>query len=232
MVWKDLGTKDRWLLVTAGLQAAATIGTFLVAVVGIWKVTPIITYQVQQQEAEAKRAAPAVTGESVTDRFAADAVNWWGAQVASHQRILDLTGPNAPRDRKVTFEVIAGGSTAVAPGVAADLLVVTSTAKTGSAETVRVPVNEHAMPPSQYLQLRVNHGALAGLDEANRAKAEIAVMSYIQRQMVPRVLPAHVQQGMSLKQLHDEIALEQGQRVEALQHLIGLKDMLDGAMRN
>jgi hypothetical protein len=36
---------------------------------------------------------------------------------------------------------------------------------------------------------------------------------------------------MSLAQLHDEIAREQGQRVEALQHLLGLKAMLDTALR-
>jgi hypothetical protein len=42
--WRALDRKDRWSLITGSLQAAATIGMFLVALVGIWKVTPIITY--------------------------------------------------------------------------------------------------------------------------------------------------------------------------------------------
>jgi len=231
MSWRELGTKEHWLLVTAAIQAAATVGTFLVAIVGIWKVTPIITYQVQQQEAQAERAAQVVAGDTITDRFAADAVNWWSAQVASYQRILDLTGPGAPRDRKVSFEIIAGGASAIAPGVTPDLLVVTSTGRGGASETVKVPVNDHAMSPSQYLQCRVNQAVFAGLDTAKRAKVETAVERYIHRHMVPRVPAAHVESNMSPRQLHDEIALHQGQRVESLKHLLGLKEMLDGVMR-
>jgi len=231
MSWKELGTKDHWLLTTAALQAAATIGTFVVALIGIWKVTPIITYQVQQQEAQIQRAAQAITGDSVTDRFAADAVNWWNAQVASYERVLALTAAGASRDRKVTFEIIAGGATAIAPGVKPDLLVVTATARSGPVETVKVPVNENAMSPSQYLQCRINQGVFAGLEGAKRAKVETAVERYIHRHMVPRVPAAHVESDMSLKQLHDEIALHQSQRVASLQHLLGLKEMLDGVMR-
>jgi len=232
MSWKELGTKEHWLLVTAAIQAAATIGTFLVALVGIWKVTPIITYQVQQQEAQAQRAAQAVVGDTITDRFAADAVNWWSAQVASYQRILDLTGPGAPRDRKVSFEIIPGGATAIAPGVTPDLLVVTSTGRGGASETISVPVNEHAMTPSQYLQCRVNQGVFAGLVGEKRVKVETAVERYIHRHMVPRVPAAHVESDMSRKELHDEIAVHQNQRVETLQHVLGLKEMLDGVMRD
>jgi hypothetical protein len=235
MPWRDLGTKDRWQLVTSALQAVATIGTFFAAVVGIWKVTPIITYQVQQQEAQAERVEQAVVptalfGEAVTDRFVDDAVRWWSGEVASYQRILDLTG-GGQRDRKVTFEVIAAGATTVAPGVVPDLLVVTATGPGSASETVKVAVNEHAMSPAQYLQRRVNQGFFAELDAATRTKVEIALQRYIHRQMVPRVPPLHVQPAMSLAQLHDEVALDQGQRVETLQHLLGLKAMLEGVMR-
>jgi hypothetical protein len=235
MPWRDLGTKDRWQLVASALQAVATVGTFFAAVVGIWKVTPIITYQVQQQEAQAERVAQAVMpttllGEAVTDRFVDDAVRWWSGEVASHQRILDLTGGGL-RDRKVTFELIAAGATAVAPGVVPDLLVVTATGPGSASETVKVTVNEHAMSPSQYLQRRVNQGFFAELDAATRTKVEVALQRYIYRQMVPRVPPVHVQPTMSLKQLHDEIALDQSQRVETLQHLLGLKAMLEGVIR-
>ncbi|MDH5539382.1 MAG: hypothetical protein OEY03_08270 [Rhizobacter sp.] len=230
-MWKDLNGRDRWLMVTAGLQAIATIGTFLVAMVGIWQVTPIITYQVQQQQAAAERSATNVASESITDRFSADAVGWWSAQVTNYKRILDLTGPDAPRGRKIGFELIADGSTAIAPGVTPDLLVVTSTSSAGTSEIVKVPVNEEAMPPAQYLQCRVNQGAFAGLAASDRAKVEIAVQTYVQRQMVPRATPPHVRADMSLQQVHDEIALDQAQRVAALQHLLGLKAMLDAVMR-
>ena len=235
MPWKDLGTKDRWQLVASALQAVATVGTFCVAVVGIWKVTPIITYQVQQQEAQAERATrtivPPVVGETVTDRFAGDAVSWWAAQVASYQRILDVTGPTAPRASKVSFQVIVGGATTIAPGVTPDMLVVTVTGPGGEIESIKVPANEHAMSPAQYLQCRVNQGVFAELDATKRTAVEVAVQRYIHRHMVPRVPPVNVQPDMSLKQLHDEISLHQGQRVEALQHLLGLRDMLDGVMR-
>ena len=232
MPWKDLATKDRWLLVTAALQAAATMGTFLVALVGIWQVVPIITYQVQQQEASTRRLPPvAVGGESVTDRFASDAVGWWQAQVASYQRILELTSGGGRPDRSVTFELVTQGATSVAPGVAPDLLVVTASMKGGASETVKVAVNEQAMPPSQYLQCRVNQGVFAGLDSTKREKVEIALQRYVQRYMVPGVPPPHVRAEMSLEQLHAEIALHQGRREGALQDLLGLKDMLDGALR-
>jgi hypothetical protein len=235
MPWRDLGTKDRWQLVASALQAVATVGTFFAAVVGLWKVTPIITYQVQQQEAQAERVAQAVMpstllGEAVTDRFVDDVVRWWSGEVASYQRIVDLTG-GGPRGRKVTFELIAAGATTVAPGVVPDLLVVTATGPGSASETVKVAVNEHAMSPSQYLQRRVNQGFFAELDAATRTKVEVALQRYIYRQMVPRVPPVHVQPTMSLEQLHDEVVLDQSQRVETLQHLLGLKTMLEGVLR-
>lgn len=231
MSWKELGTKDRWLVLTAGLQAAATIGTFLVAMVGIWKVTPIITYQVQQQEARVQRATQGAVSDSVTDRFSADAVGWWEAQVASYQRILDLTRGDAARAGTVSFEVVAGGASSIAPGVTPDLLVVTAKPRGAPAEIIKVPVNEGAMPPSQYLQCRVNQGVFAKLDSGARSRVEIATQRYIQRYMVPGVPPAYVRTGMSLKQLHDEITLHQQRRVEALQHLVTLRDMLEEAAR-
>jgi len=231
MPWKDLGTKDRWLLVTAGLQAAATLGTFLVALVGIWQVAPIITYQVQQQEAKTEKNARQDVGDSVTDRFAADAVNWWAAQVASYARIVELTGREGARERTVTFQLVAQGSTSIAPGLAPDLLVVKAVDRAGSTEEVKVAVNENAMAPAQYLQCRINQGVFAGLDSPARSRVEIATQRYLQRYMVPGVPPPHVRADMSLPQLHREIALHQERRVEALQHMLGLKDMLDAALR-
>ena len=113
--WKGLDRKDRWALVSSSLQAAATWGMFVVALVGIWKVTPIITYQIQQQEVQAERASAQQFGASLTDVFAADALNWWTGQVRSFQRIIDVTGPGAPRDGTVAFELIEGGAASIAP---------------------------------------------------------------------------------------------------------------------
>jgi len=228
--WRGLDRKDRWALVTGSLQAAATLGMFFVALVGIWKVTPIITYQVQQQEVQAERAsAQALTG-SLTDIFAADALNWWIGQVDSFQRIVEVTGPSAPRDKKVAFQLVAAGASSIAPGPAPDLLHVTVTDRQGQVESIKVAVNEHAMSPSQYLQCRINQGVFAGLGAGKREKAEIAVERYIHRYMLPRVPPVHVEAGTSLKKLHDEIRRHQHQREEALVHLKGLKTMLDAAM--
>lgn len=230
--WKGLDRKDRWALVSSTLQAAATWGMFFVALVGIWKVTPIITYQIQQQEVQAERARVQEFAGSVTDVFAADALNWWSGQVRSFQRIIAVTGSGAPGDKKVAFELVEAGATSIAPGVTPDLLHVTVTDRQGQVESIKVAVNEHAMSPAQYLQCRINQGVLAGLGAGKREKAEVAVERYIHRYMLPRVPPAHVEADASLKQLHDEIQRYQHQREEALEHLTGLKAMLDSVMRD
>ena len=229
--WRTLDRKDRWSLVTGTLQAVATLGMFLVAIVGIWKVTPIITYQVQQQEVQAERASAQRFAGTPTDVFVADALNWWTGQVQSFKRIIEVTGAGAARDRKVAFKLVKSGGTSIAPGVAPDLLVVTVTDRQGKAESITVPVNEQAMSPSQYLQCRINQGAFAGLGPGKREKAEVAVERYINRYMLPRVPPARVKPDASLKQLHAEMQLHQHQREEALEHLKGLKGTLDAVMR-
>ena len=204
---------------------------FIVALVGIWKVTPIITYQVQQQEVQAKRESVQSSSGSLTDVFATDALNWWSGQVQSFSRIIEVTGPGAPRDKKVAFQLVKSGAASIAPGVAPDLVVVTITDRQGKVESVSVPVNENAMSPSQYLQCRINQGVFAGLGPGKRERAQVAVERYINRYMLPRVPPARVEPGVSLRKLHDEIQRNQHQREEALEHLKGLKSMLDAVMR-
>ena len=230
--WKGLDRKDRWGLVSSSLQAAATWGMFFVALVGIWKVTPIITYQVQQQQVQSERASAQEFAGSLTDIFARDALKWWTGEVRSFQRIIDVTGPGAPRDQKVAFELVKAGAASIAPGVTPDLLVVTVTGRQGQVESIKVAVNEHAMSPAQYLQYRINKGVFAGLGAGKREKAEVAVERYIHRYMLPRVPPAHVEADASLRELHDEIQRNQHQREEALEHLTGLKAMLDALMRD
>ena len=229
--WRALDRKDRWSLIAGSLQAAATLGMFLVALVGIWKVTPIITYQVQQQEVQAKRESVQPSSGSLTDVFATDALNWWAGQVKSFRRIIEVTGAGATRDKKVAFQLVKSGAGSIAPGVAPDLVVVTITDRQGKVESISVPVNENAMSPSQYLQCRINQGVFAGLEGGKREKAEVAVQRYINRYMLPRVPPARVEPGASLRKLHEEMQRNQHQREEALERLKGLKSMLDTVMR-
>ena len=45
MAWSDLKTSERWSIFVGAVQASATLGMFAVAVYGLTKVGPIITYQ-------------------------------------------------------------------------------------------------------------------------------------------------------------------------------------------
>lgn len=120
MPWKELSPKDRWSLVAAWMQASATIGMFVVALVGIWQVTPIITYQIQQQ-AQAERAASRPAADSVTGRFVADAFGWWSAQVAGYRRIVELTAAPAAPGTKLSYQLVSGGGEEVVAGLRPDL---------------------------------------------------------------------------------------------------------------
>lgn len=232
MGWKQLEFKDRWSLVTGGLQAAATAGMFVVTLIGVWKVAPIITYQIQQQEFEVAQAQPGLMLEAVSDPFVIDALAWWTGQVQSHRRIVELTGAPGRAGGKVSFEIRAGGGTAIAPGMKPDLLVVTAAGPGGKKEVVTVPVNKNAMSPSQYVRFKLNHGAFATLPKDERRKVEIAIERYINRGMVPKVPPLYVRPDMSLEQLQTEIAMNQHHREEALRHIAGLQEVLSSATRS
>lgn len=54
---------------------------------------------------------------------------------------------------------------------------------------------------------------------------------YLHRYMLPRVPPAYVRPEMSLKKLHDEIALQQDRREEAVAQIQALKGVLDAELR-
>ena len=75
MDWKDPEFRERWGLIVASVQAFATLGAFLVAIVGVWRVAPIITYQVEKQRAERIPTAMAPTsGSELATRFANEAL--------------------------------------------------------------------------------------------------------------------------------------------------------------
>ena len=229
MGWNELEFKDRWSLVTSGLQAMATLGTFLVALIGVWKVAPIITYQVQQQEERFVATQAGMTEEVLEEPLVRDAFVWWSEKIDSYQRIIELTHSSAHRGSKVSFEIRTDGGTAIAPGVKPDLLVITAISRDGKREVVSVPVNEDAMSPSQYLRFKLNAGVFAELPSSECERAEVAVERYINRDMVPKVPPLIVRPDMSLMQLHEEVALNQHHREEALRNIVGLDEVLCAA---
>jgi hypothetical protein len=231
MPWKDMTTRDRSMTLAAWLQASATVGLLVIGLIGIWQVTPIITYQIQQQQqAGAERAAATPAADSATGRFVADAHAWWSAQVASYRRIIDLTDAANAQRLQVGYQLVAGGGAEIAPGLRPDQLIVTAVGATGEKEVVSIPVNENAMSPSQYLQCRVNQGFFSAMDPGQRMRIETAVARYLHEYMVPKAAPAFVRPGMSLRQLHDEVSLQQNQRERALAQIRALKGVLDESL--
>lgn len=233
--WKDLELKERWGLIAATVQAVATFGAFLVALVGVWKVAPIITYQVQQQqEAEAleqQAVASIPASHEVAEAFSADAALWWSGQVRSYQRVLDLIDAKAKRNLKVGFEVRESAGPQDVPGVVPDMLIVTATELDGKKDWVRVSVNEKAVSPTQYIQCKINQGAFAGLAPAKRRAAEAAVERYLHNVMLPKVAPPHVRPDMSLQELYQEISNHQPRRLDARRQIQALKGVIDSALQ-
>ena len=95
------GRRDRWLLVAAVIQAVSTFGMFAIALVGIWNVQPIITYQLERQERQAREEQAraevpvvpegGVRAESATaTRFVGEISAWWREQTDGYERILEL----------------------------------------------------------------------------------------------------------------------------------------------
>jgi hypothetical protein len=227
MGWKDLDFRDRVSVMTSGVQAAATFGMFLVAIIGIWKVTPIITYQVQQQES----ALAEIAVEPSTHPLVLDALSWWGGHLQCYDRLVEILGDAEDGDPVVSFEVLAAAGAEIVPGIRPDLLVVNVVDAAGKQEKISVPVNRNAMPPSQYIRFKVNQGAFASLPEGQRQNVEIAIQRYINRVMVPVVPPLIVRADMSLQELRFEIAATKHHREEALRHIKGLQEVLTAAMR-
>jgi hypothetical protein len=240
--WKNLEYKDRWLLVCGALQAAAAVGTFLAALVGLWSVAPIITYHIEQQEKSIQREkvsasekllapkTPTAEPSAVAQRFVADVLAWWTPQVDSYQRILQLTGAPAKGQAKLGFKIVQSADVANIPGGTVDVLVVTATDAAGKTETVQVPVNAKAMPPSQYIQCKINQGAFASLDPQARLRVEQAIGRYLHAYMLPKATPAYVRPDMSVEQLRAAISYHQEQRHEASRHIRALAGIIDAAL--
>lgn len=244
MGWKDLEYRERWNLVCSALQAAATIGTFLVALVGLWSVVPIITYQIGQQETRTSQppqaaqkappqalSVPSVSEHSeMAERFVADVLSWWTVQVDNYQRIMDLVDVRNEKHLRVSFKIVRSTTVAGVPSETTDMLVFTATEPGGRTETIQVPVNAKAMPPSQYIQYRINQGAFSMLDPDRRQAVEQSVGRYIHAYMLPKVPPAYVRTEMSLKELRQAISYHQQERREATQRIRALSGIIDAAL--
>jgi hypothetical protein len=241
MGWKELEYEEHWNLVCSGLQATGSIGTFLVALVGLWSVEPIITYQIAQQEKPASQrpsaelqaqSTPSVGQPSeIAESFVAGILSWRMVQVESYQHIVDLIDTRSQEYLQVSFKIVQSAAVAGVPADTVDLLVVTATDPAGVNEAVQVPVNAKAMPPSQYIQCRINQGAFAMLDPAKRQKVEQAIGRYIHAYMLPKVPPAYVRPEMSLKELREAISYNQDQRREATQQIRVLSGIIDAAIQ-
>jgi hypothetical protein len=168
----------------------------------------------------------------VVKSFVEEVQNWWIGQVRSYDRIVELTEKHAQQGWKVGFQILDQGGIAVVPGMTPDLLVVTAISPAGKSEEVRVPVNDKAMTLAQYIQCKINQGALSGLEAAQQERAEIAVQSYLHRYMLPRVPQAFVRSDMSIKELHDEIVLHQSRREDAIKQIRAMLEVINAALED
>ena len=236
----DIKFSERLGLIAVLVQAGATVGMLIVAIVGITQVAPIITYQTYQieqrkeEEAEKKSQKEITKLETrlpthsiVADRFVNDVLGWWTNQVESYQQIMDAI---QNKDTKVTFKVVGGKPESSDVMSAPDFLIVTTISTAGKKQVIKVAVNEGAMNPNQYVQCKINQGLLYDMPAPEREKVELAISRYINEGMVSKVPPAYVQSDMTLKQLYEAISFHQTQRVETITQIRALHGVIEAAL--
>lgn len=223
---KSLEYKDRWTLIVATVQSLATLGTFIVALVGIWRVAPIISYQIerQQEDESSKSILSLMQSKEAGDKLVGEALGWWTVQVNNYQRVMELIRRRGQRNLDVTYNIEQSTASNVP-----DLLVLTAIDVDGKAEVVRVPVNAKAMTPTQYIQQKINKGAFSALDSIKREKIENSITYYMQAHMQPKVPSPFIRVGMSLEEVYEEISYAQDHRNEAIKHIRALKGVIDEA---
>lgn len=231
--WKTLGLQQRWTLVVLTIQATAALGTFVAAIVGVWSVSPIISYRIEQQERLRQTEDNAITlpdTHPVTARFVQDIYSWWEARVLSYERVLELLRAREELGLNLAYEILESPQLVGVDESVSDVLVLTATGRDGKAQVVEVPVNENAMPLTQYIQYKLNHGAFAELDLAKRQKVEAAVSQYMRFYMIPRVPPPYVGANMSFAEVEHEIDSSQKLRVDAMKHIQALNAVIEVAL--
>lgn len=231
--WKTLGLQQRWTLIVLTIQATAALGTFIAAIVRVWSVSPIINYRIEQQERLRQTEDNAITlpdTHPVTARFVQDIYGWWEARVSSYESVLELLRAGEELGLNLAYELSESPQLAGVDESVSDVLVLTATGRDGRSQIVEVPVNENAMPLTQYIQYKLNHGAFSELDVAKRQKVEAAVSQYVRFYMIPRVPPPYIGASMSLAEVEQEIASSQKLRVEAMKHIQALNAVIEVAL--
>jgi hypothetical protein len=231
-IWKtrfeDSAFCERMKFVVSAVQATATLGMFLVAMIGIWKVTPIITYQAAQIEEEKEAAVEAgrlTPEQALADAFANDLLAWWSERVLCYERALELIQQANGTGMNVSCTVVA--SKAINKP---DYLVVKTRDASGVRDEVRAPVNSNALPPSRYIQRKLNAGAFSALSPEMRERVENAIARYMQERMLPELPPVYVNAGMSPEEIYRLISYDQGRREAALEHIRALREVINEAM--
>ena len=230
--WKTLGLQQRWTLIVLTVQAAATTGTLIAALVGLWTVSPIITYRIEQQE-RGKRTEQEITlpdTDPVTARFVEDVHAWWQDRIESYQRVLELIGEREDADLNIRYEILEAPQIAGVDESRSDILVLTATDRAGRTRVAKAPINEGAMPLTQYIQYRLNHGAFSELDETKREKVDAAVSQYMRFYMVPGVPPPYIGTNMSPEEIASEIRSCQKLRIDAFKHIQALNAVIEVAL--
>ncbi|MDJ0790216.1 MAG: hypothetical protein QNK05_25760 [Myxococcota bacterium] len=231
MAWKDLDFKERWSLVAATIQATATLGAFAVALVGIWRVAPIITYQVEKQKADPVSVGLApISGSPLARRFARQTLEWWNPRVADYARIVELIRTREDEGVEVDYELIPGRPDGGQGS--ADLLVVASRRPGEEEEEVlRIEVNARALRLGHFVQREINRGFFQDLEPEVRKRVEVAVEHYAKTHVLPQIPPLHIREGMSLDQIAEEISHHQDDRVTAARQIPALVEIIEGAIR-
>lgn len=231
--WRNLGLQQRWTLIVLTIQATAAAGTFVAALVGLYSVSPIITYRLEQQERSREAQARTVIlpeTTPVTARFVKDVYDWWTGRVESYQQILDMIQTGEEPGTETKFEIMRAEQIPGVPESTSDMLVVTGRAEDGSTRVVEAPINENAMPLTQYIQYKINHGAFSDLEGAQREQVEAAVARYMSFYMVPGVPPPYVGASASLDEIRSEIQSRQSARVDANKKIQALNAVIEVAM--
>ena len=241
--WSEIKANERLGLIAVIVQASATVGMLIVAIIGISQVAPIITYQTYQieqkkeEEAEKKAQLEKATLDTrlpthsvVADRFVNDVLGWWTNQVESYQQIMNAIENKDKQQMKVTFKVVSAKTDSSGVISSPDFLIVTAIRPAGKKQVIKVAVNEGAMNPNQYIQCKINQGLLYDMPAPEREKVELAISRYINEGMVSKVPPAYVQSDMTLKQLYEAISFHQVQRVEAITQIRALHGVIEAAL--
>lgn len=228
--WKTLSLHQRWTLIVLTIQATAAAGTFVAALFGLWTVSPIISYRIQQQERLRQIEGQAITlpaTHPVAASFVEDTHRWWQERIDGYSRVLEVLASRQTLRPDISYQIVEAPQLAGVAESVCDVLVLTATSRDGKSQVIEVPVNENVMPLTQYIQYKVNHGAFSELAAPQRERVEEAIRRYMRFYMVPGVRPPYIGANMSLDEIQREIEAAQNMRVDTMKHIQALSAVID-----